>query len=147
MIRKMTLFITLTASFGFFALARPAGTEAQLNQDAKPTPSITGVTLPDSGCGIEVTCAEVKWNVSAPPKNQQSMSFEVSGKLIIEPNTSCNTNVVTLDHAARSAKVGVFQGGSCAGTVKRADMTVKLFIRNASGQKVLTSTAFKSQTF
>ena len=152
MTRKLIPFFTLAVLFTFFALARPTGSAAQAKKEIPLAQStkvaITSVALVNSGCGVEVTCLEVKWNVLSPPANPQVMTFEVSGKLNFQQGNSCNTNVkVITDHTARSAKIGVFQGGACNGTVKSADATVKLFTRDIEGQKVLTSTANKLQTF
>jgi hypothetical protein len=152
MTRKLIPFVTLAVLFAFFALARPAESAAQAKKEilvARTTQvAITSVALVASGCGVEVTCLEVKWNVLSAPANPQVMTFEVSGKLNFAQGNSCNTNVKTItDHTARSAKIGVFQGGACNGTVKSADATVKLFTRDIEGQKQLTSTANKSQTF
>lgn len=151
MTRKLMPFVTLAVLFAFFALARPTGADAQAKKQIQilgTKVAITSVALVASGCGVEVTCLEVKWNVLSPPANPQVMTFEVSGKLNFQQGNSCNTNVKTItDHTARSAKIGVFQGGACNGTVKSADATVKLFTRDIEGQKQLTSTANKLQTF
>jgi hypothetical protein len=152
MTRKFIPFLTLAVLFAFFALARPTGSAAQAKKEIAlartAQVAITSVALVASGCGVEVTCLEVKWNVLSPPANPQVMTFEVGGKLNFVQGNACNTNVKTItDHTARSAKIGVFQGGACNGTVKSADATVKLFTRDIEGQKVLTSTANKSQTF
>ena len=150
MTRKLLPFVTLAVLFSFFALARPASSAAQAKKQvqlAQAKVGITSVALLATGCGVENNCVEVKWNVLPLPPNPQGMSFEVSGRLTTQ-NGSCNSSVIKIsDSNARSAKVGFFQAGGCTGQVKSADMTVKLFTFDIEGQRQLTSTANKIQTF
>lgn len=151
MIRRILPLVTLSVLFAFFALAHPAGAGAQAKKQIQVLATkvaITSVTFLPSGCGVEVDCFEVKWNVQFPPANPQVMTFEVNGSLITSNNATgaCKSNVVTInDHTARVAKVGFFQASPCGGQIKSANMTVKLFTRDIEGQKVLTSTANKTQ--
>ncbi|MBI1760953.1 MAG: hypothetical protein HYR56_05895 [Acidobacteria bacterium] len=150
MTRRILPFITLAVLFAFCALAQPSNSAAQAKkQQVAPLATkvaITSVTLLPSGCGVEVNCVEVKWSVIAPPANPQVMTFEVGGKLTTQ-NGSCTKTVNISDNTARSTKLGFFQGGNCTGQVRSADVTVKLFTRDIEGQKVLTSTSNKTQSF
>ncbi len=145
--RQILRFVGLAALVAFLAPGPVASASSPAVAKLATKVAISSVKLLPSGCGVEVNCIEVNWSVQSPPANPQVMTFEVSGTLTTQ-NGSCNANPVQIgDHNARSAKVGFFQGGSCTGQVKSANMTVKLFTRDIEGQKVLTSTANKNQTF
>jgi hypothetical protein len=145
--RRVLPLVSLTVLSIFLAASGSSAAGAKPVLGTAPKAVIASVTLLPSGCGTEVTCVEVKWNVQNPPANLQTMSFEVTGKLTTDSGSCTSTAQNISDNTVRSAKVGFFQGGTCAGQAKSADMTVKLFTRDIEGQKVLASTGTKSQIF